>query len=140
MDLDHSRFGSIWLSWFVGKSRTASMIFIKLFWKAHSFHCLVNTKYMCPPIFLLINSNWAKGQLISKWFLVSSISSKKRTKIVRFPPKNDFRSFFWGNRRHHKVISKLTDLYHQNLLQVIPSDFEGKNSIFFRVRHCDWWF
>ena len=35
-----------------------------------------------------------KGQLISKWFLVSSISSKKRTKIVRFHPKNDFRSFF----------------------------------------------
>ena len=51
-----------------------------------------------------------KGQLISKWFLMSSISSKKRTKIVRFHPKNDFRSFFWGNRRHHKVISKLTDL------------------------------
>ena len=51
-----------------------------------------------------------KGQLISKWFLVSSISSKKRTKIVWFHPKNDFRSFFWGNRRHHKVISKLTDL------------------------------
>ena len=52
-----------------------------------------------------------KGQSISKCFFGVSISSKKRTKTVRFPPKNDFRSFFWGNRRYQKAISKLTDLY-----------------------------
>ena len=40
------------------------------------------------------NLSEVKGQLISKWFMMSSISSKKRTKIVRFHPKNDFRSFF----------------------------------------------
>ena len=35
-------------------------------------------------------------------FLVSSISSKKRTKIVFWRKSNDFRSFFWGNQRHKK--------------------------------------
>ena len=36
----------------------------------------------------------SKGQSISKCFCGVSISSKKRTKTVQFPPKNDFRSFF----------------------------------------------
>ena len=56
----------------------------------------------------------AKGQIISKWFLVSSISSKKRTKEFDFtsmiPPVDLFSFFFGGNRRHQKAISKLSDL------------------------------
>ena len=61
---------------------------------------------LCFELFFKVH----KGQSISKRFLLSSISSKKRTKTVWFPPKNDFRSVFWGNRRHQKAISKLTDL------------------------------
>jgi hypothetical protein len=76
-----------------------------------SVECSIHL-YSSPWLRLYFNewNTYYKGQLISKWFLVSLISSKKRTKIVRFHPKNDFRSFFWGNWRHHKVISKLTDL------------------------------
>ena len=55
----------------------------------------------------------AKVQLISKWFLGSSISSKKRTKTSRpeyHSSKVEFiRSFSGGNRWPPKTISKSTD-------------------------------
>ena len=48
-----------------------------------------------------------KGQIISKCFLVSSISSKKKerknlTLLLWYLKSTCFRSFFWGNRRRQK--------------------------------------
>ena len=55
------------------------------------------------------------GQLISKRFWGTSISSKKRTNKFDFTtmiPQVDLFSFvFWKNWRLQKTISKLTDLY-----------------------------
>ena len=56
-----------------------------------------------------------KGQIISKGFLMSSISSKKRTKEFNFTtmiPQVDLFSFvFWRrNQRPQKTISKWSDL------------------------------
>ena len=63
-------------------------------------------------ILIFKGTTWAKGQLISKWFLGSSISSKKRTNEFNFTTYYEtcFRSFFGGNRRPQKTISKLIDL------------------------------
>ena len=63
--------------------------------------------------FSIVNMK-AKDQIISKGFLMSSISSKKRMKEFNFttmiPQVTCFCLFFGGNRRHQKTISKLSDL------------------------------
>ena len=69
--------------------------------KMNVYHKVVNAM-ICVTILLKLNRDTAKGQIISKCFFLSLISSKKRTKTscskVEF-----FRWFFGGNRRHQKL-------------------------------------
>ena len=71
-----------------------------------------NVPKIAPEVFPEISP--IKGQIISKGFLMLSISSKKRTKEFDFTtmiPQVDLFSFvFGGNRRHQKNILKLSDL------------------------------
>ena len=67
----------------------------------------------CEKVYLPFT--WiCNGQIISKWFLVSSDSSKKRTNEFVFWPnsiKNEFVRLFFGRiRGYQKVFSKLSDL------------------------------
>ena len=53
---------------------------------------------------------FSKGQLISKCLLVSSLSSKKRTKTSRQVVKSNLFVHFWEKRWLEKIISNLSDL------------------------------
>ena len=91
--------------------------------------------YLLRVLYLVIKKSFQKfpifkGQLISKGVLMSSISSKKRTKEFDFTamiPKIDLFSFvFWrksktpknhfeiiGPLADHKLLSRLTHLYNK---------------------------
>ena len=85
------------------------------------------SKYVSAPISKLYKVKhfellwcYTKGQIISKWFLVSSISSKKRTKEFDFTtmtPQVDLFSFvFWRKSKTPKNLSEIIwPLIEQNM-------------------------
>ena len=91
-------------------------------------------------------STVTKGQIISKCFLVSSISSKKRTKEFDFTtmiPQVDLFSFvFWRKsktpKNHFEIIWPLPVPYHHsNSKKAIPNS-ENKKSPG-KTRTAQWW-
>ena len=74
---------------------------------------------------------WWKIEVFPLWKITLKLGSKviyQRGKTSIFHQKSEgvLHSLFAGTS------IRICRYYHQNLLQVIPSDLEGKNSIFFR--------